>query len=80
VTTHEVYNITATPGANPQHAAARLASYIVNRWMPGNAGGVHVLITPKLASILLQFFARPKPTVLEVNTVGLTPVITEKQP
>lgn len=38
-------------------AADKLARYIIDRWMPGNAGGVHVLMTPKLAKRIAGFYA-----------------------
>lgn len=76
-TQHEVYTVTVQPGDNAKRAAVRMARYVVQRWMPGNAGGVHVFATPQLATLLLPFFTRPKPTTLRVDTMGLTPVLTE---
>lgn len=48
--------MTLHPGANPAKAASRAAQYIVNRWMPGNAGGVHLMVTPRLAQALLTIY------------------------
>ncbi len=46
------YTISLKPGANTAIAASKLAHFIVERWVPGNAGGVHVLITPRIAETL----------------------------
>jgi hypothetical protein len=46
------FTITMHPGANVQRASAQLARLIIDRWMPDNAGGVHMLINPRLASSL----------------------------
>ena len=78
MTARETDVVTVAPGANPDRAAARLARYIVDRWMPGNAGGIHLVATPRMASVLLQFFQRQQPTDLVVDTRGLVPVIRER--
>jgi hypothetical protein len=77
---HESYTVTVTPGPNAQHAAARLAKYIINRWMPGNAGGIHVMVTPQMAESLLPFFQRKANTILTVDTMGTVPEIREGKP
>lgn len=77
MTVRETYRITVEPGANPGKAAMRMAKFIVDRWLPSNAGGVHVMITPPLADSLLPFFQRPKPTVVSVDTHRDHPIITE---
>lgn len=69
--------IRITPGANPDKASLRLATLIVNKWMPGNAGGVHVICTPQLSKLLHQFFVRSKQTDIAVSFNGITPVISE---
>ena len=76
-TVHERYRVTVQPGKNAEAAAARLARLVVQRWMPGNGGGVHVFCTPNLAALLIQFFQREKSTTIEIDTDGITPVITE---
>lgn len=48
------YTLTLKPGANAHRAADQAAAYVVNRWLPNNAGGVHILITPRLAKALLS--------------------------
>jgi hypothetical protein len=76
-TVHEVYRVTITPGERPDLAALRMAKYIINRWMPDHAGGVVILLAPRLASLLQHFFTRPAATEVSVDTRGITPVITE---
>ena len=77
MTVRETYRITVEPGTNPGMAAMRMAKFIVDRWLPDNSGGVHVMITPLLANSLLLLFQRPKPTVVSVDTHGDRPIITE---
>lgn len=76
--THEIYEVTVSPGHNPENASLKLAHYIINRWLPGNAGGVHFMLDRKMANSLLQFFQRSKNTTLIINTMDNVPVITEK--
>jgi hypothetical protein len=73
----ETYLLRAKPGKSPQTAAEKMSRYIIDRWIPGNAGGAHVLMGPGLTKLLLQFFKRPTPTKLRVDTRGSKPVITE---
>ncbi len=74
----EVYRVTTKPGGRPDLAAMRLAVYIVDRWLPDHAGGVHILITPTLAEAVLPFFTRPRPVTLVVDTqTGITPTVYE---
>ena len=77
MTVRETYRITVEPGANPGKAAMRMAKFIVDRWLPSNAGGVHVMITPSLCISLLPFFERTKPTEISVDTHHNHPIITE---
>lgn len=76
-TVRATYRVTATPGQNAERAAASLARYVIDRWMPGNAGGVRVFGVPQLCALLLPFFQRDKATILEVDTRGITPVVKE---
>lgn len=73
----ETYDVTVTPGNNAKKASIRMAHYIVQRWMPDNAGGVHMLAGAQLAGLLLPFFERVKPTKLRVDTTDNRPVISE---
>lgn len=50
------YIMTLHPGPNAAAAAKRAATYIMDRWLPDNAGGIHVLVTPKLTAKLAQFY------------------------
>ena len=58
-------------------SAIKLAKIVIDRCMPHNAGGVHVIMMPKLAETLLPFFARKTDTKLKVDTNGSVPLITE---
>ena len=71
------YKVKIEPGPNPEKAATRLATYIVNRWMPGNVGGVHIMLTPQLTKSLLPFFQRGEPTTIGVAIIRNRPVIKE---
>lgn len=79
-TTHEIYNVTIHPGASPE-GPMKLATMIINRWMPSNAGGAPFLLSPKLAKSLEQFFAKAKSSGkgvnIQINTRGTVPEIIE---
>ncbi len=75
--TREIYRVTAHHGGNPEQAATRLAQLIISRWMPNNAGGAPILMVPKMARALSQFFARQNDVRLEISTMGTTPEIRE---
>ena len=61
------YELTLTPGANIEAAAAKVAKYIVNRWMPNNAGGIHMLVTPKIAAVLLELYKSVNATKISIK-------------
>lgn len=70
----EPYVITLTPGGNHEDAAARCARYIVNRWLPGNAGSVHLMVTPRLAGVLLTIYRQmEEPTRIRVTVQNNIP-------
>jgi hypothetical protein len=79
-TAREIYRVTIHPGASAA-GPTKLATMIINRWMPNNAGGAPFLLAPKLAKSLEQFFARAKSSGKSVNiqisTMSLVPEITE---
>jgi hypothetical protein len=71
------YTMTLHPGRNPAGAADKAARYIVDRWMPGNAGGVHVMITPRLAKALYTIYSEAtKPVYIRVTIRGHIPNLT----
>lgn len=72
--------VTLDPGNNVPQASMRLAKLIVDRWMPGNAGGVHLLVTPQMAKSLAAIWPHDRPKTLRVEIVGNRPVITECPP
>jgi len=65
------YKIKVTPGQNPKIAAEKLSRLIIDKAMPRNAGGVHVLCGPGLTSLLIPFFERNKSTVLLIDSSSL---------
>ncbi len=68
------YIMTLHPGNNPAKAAARAAQYIINRWMPNNAGGIHLMVTPRLATALLTIYREmKKETQIRVTIQGNIP-------
>lgn len=77
----EVYRVTIHPGRNTMDATARLARLIIDRWMPGHAGGVVVLAGPQLCQLLHPLFIKAERIrrciVLCVDTRTKRPVITE---
>ena len=71
---HTPYVMTLHPGQRPEIAAAKAARYIVDRWMPNNAGGVHVMMTPRLAKALLAIYQEmDKATDIRVTIQGNIP-------
>lgn len=77
----EVYRVTIHHSCNSGPAAERLARVIIDRWMPGNGGGVLVLLGPQLLCVLLPFFLKAKlqrrDVTISVDTTDPQPVITE---
>lgn len=75
----EIYKIDANPGRNPSDAAARMAMYVVGRWMSSCQGDHHkaFLLAKPLATMLLPIFQRPTRTVLEIDTRGDRPLVRE---
>lgn len=77
----EVYRVTIHPGRNIEQAVARLARLIIDRWMPGHAGGVVVIAGPQLCQLLAPLFAKAererRSITLSVDTTDPRPVITE---
>ncbi len=68
------YIMTLHPGANPAKAAARAAQYIINRWLPNNAGGIHLMVMPRLAQALLTIYSEmSKETHIRVTIQGNIP-------
>ncbi len=43
------YTMTLTPGRNADACANRAARYVIDRWLPDNAGGIHLMVTSRLA-------------------------------
>lgn len=78
----EVYRVTIHPGRNIEQAVARLARLIIDRWMPGHAGGVVVIAGPQLCAILRPFFIKAergcRNITIIVDTTETRPVIMEK--
>lgn len=77
---HEIYRVELRPGGNVEAAAGRLARTIIDRWIPGHAGGVHLLLTPKLASIVADLWRQvndgARARTLVVDTRRGMPVLT----
>lgn len=77
------YTVELKPGANVDAAASRLAKLIIDRWMPGNAGGVHILLTPRLAGSLASLWAAVnasnKSKRFRVSIEGNKPLLTEME-
>lgn len=68
------YVITLTPGKTPERAAKECARYILNRWLPNNAGGVHLLAGPRLTKALETIYrTMPGPTEIRVTIRGNIP-------
>lgn len=81
VPAREVYRITIHPGPNTMQATARLAKVIIDRWLPGHAGGAVILSGPQLCQLLHPIFVRAErlrcEVTLQVDTSSGRPVITE---
>ena len=72
----EPYVMTLHQGKNKEAAAMKGARYIINKWMPGNAGGVHVLVTPKMAASLLSIYkTMTKDTKIRVSHQSNIPLL-----
>jgi hypothetical protein len=75
------YVLTLHPGANVEVAVARAARYIIDRWMPGNAGGVVLLLGPQLCGLLHPIWQRAnqtrRPINLRVELIANRPYVTE---
>jgi hypothetical protein len=56
----EPYTITLKPGANVAAASKKCAEYIINTWLPNNAGGVHFMLTPKLTLTIYEIYKNIK--------------------
>lgn len=50
------YIITLHPGRRGDDAARRCSRYIIDRWMPGNAGGIHLLVGDQLSKALSTIY------------------------
>lgn len=77
----EPYQVTLHPGANVDVAAKRLANYIVDTWMPGNAGGATFIMVPQLMQLLTPLYEKARVTNkdvrLDIRLVKNRPYITE---
>lgn len=73
------YVITLNPGVKSGEAAKKAATYIIDRWMPNNRGGVHVLVTPRLTAQLFKFWELvnqfDRPAKIRVIIEGNMPVL-----
>ena len=68
--------MTLTPGPNYGKAAARAAEYVVEQWMPGNAGAVQILVTPKLALTFFKLYKEAKgPVKVRVSIENNIPLL-----
>ncbi len=79
------YRVVIHPGGKTMEATARLAKRIIDEWMPGNGGGVTLMIGPDLCALLHPLFqkaqAQNRDLTIEVDTTnGTRPVITEVVP
>lgn len=74
------YVLTLRPGVNAAAAAKGAATYIINRWMPGNAGGVHLMLTPHLTRMLVRWWEMVNlvdhPAEVRVTIENNRPVLT----
>ncbi len=76
VTHFAPYVMTLRPGPNAEQAAERAARYIIDTWMPGNAGGVHLMVTPRLTKALLAIYTAAKgPVRVRVSLDGNVPLL-----
>lgn len=77
----EVYRVTIHPGRNVELAVARLARLIIDRWLPGHAGGVVLIAGPQLCQLLHPLFLKSererRSITISVDTTDPRPVITE---
>jgi hypothetical protein len=77
----EVYDIRLEPGANVEKAVAKLSKYIIDRWMPDNAGGIVVMQGPALCELIYPIWRRVnenrKGVTLRINTTQPRVKITE---
>jgi hypothetical protein len=70
------YTITLHPGKNAEAVAGKVARYIVDQWMPGNAGGVHLIVTPRLTKCLVEIYKKmTTDTRIRVSLEGNVPLI-----
>lgn len=70
------YTLTLTPGPNADRAAERAARYIIDTWMPGNAGGVHLMVTPRIKAALLAIYQKATgPVRVRVSLEGNVPLL-----
>lgn len=76
------YTMTLKPGRNPDKAAAGATKYIVEAWLPGNAGGALLMVGPRLMDVLLQLYERAalerRPIKIRVESRGNRPYISEE--
>jgi hypothetical protein len=75
------YTIACSPGSlDPWAAGKRAATVVVNRWMPGHAGGVHHIVTPRIAALFQEAFVaatkRGKPIEIRVSIENNLPLLT----
>jgi hypothetical protein len=70
------FTITLTPGPNIGKAAAKAAAYVVDQWLPDNAGGVHVMVTTRLAATFLKLYQEAKgPVKVRVSLENHIPLL-----
>ncbi len=77
---YDPYTIEVKPGGNASMAAKRASKYVIDRWMPRNAGGVHVLMGSHLTATFESFFAlanrHGRPVDIRVTFENHRPVLT----
>ncbi len=75
------YIITLSPGGNVDAVAMRCASVVIDRWLPQNRGGVHLMMGPRLAAhiaaLLHKAAHHQRPIRVRVTIEGNIPVLTE---
>jgi hypothetical protein len=70
------FTMTLTPGPNAAEASVKAAKYVMNEWLPNNAGGVHILVTPKLAETFLKIYQEAKgPVKVRVSLENNIPLL-----
>lgn len=70
------FTMTLNPGPHAGKAAAKAAEYVVDQWLPDNAGGVHVMVTPRLAMTFLKLYQETKgPVKVRVSLENNIPLL-----